>query len=181
MQVEITGIEDPLKKNAELNLDWKKIDISGLSQAYLEQRLVKSEALIHEALEPFGYYNAKVKSQLQQHKDQWLAHYTVAPGPVTTVENLNIQFAGEGQQDPALLTAAAKFPLLPEMPLIHSQYESGKSAINKQLHRIRLFRRLAQQEQSHGRQGPQPRQHCAAMANRQGLPFWQSNDTHRPY
>ncbi|MDD9893453.1 MAG: autotransporter assembly complex protein TamA [Gammaproteobacteria bacterium] len=133
MQVEITGIEDPLKKNAELNLDWKKVDISGLSQAYLEQRLVKSEALIHQALEPFGYYNATVQSQLQQHKDQWSAHYAVTPGPVTTVGTLDIQFTGEGQQDPALLAAAAEFPLQQEMPLIHSQYESGKSAINKQL------------------------------------------------
>lgn len=133
MLVEINGIEDPLKKNARLNLDWKKINVDELSEAYLGQRLTKSEALIHQALQPFGYYNATVESRLEKQKDRWKAVYTVDAGPATTIRKLDISFSGEGESDPTLAKRVEQFPLASGARFVHSQYEAGKAAINKQL------------------------------------------------
>lgn len=133
MRVKIEGIDAPLKKNAELSLDWKKIDVDTLSPAYLEQRLEKSEALIHKALQPFGYYNAHIKSRLEKHKNRWTAIYTVAAGPATTVQQVDIKVNGAAENDSRVQQSIGAFPLTVGAPLLHSQYESGKAAISKQL------------------------------------------------
>ena len=130
MAVAIEGIDDPLKKNIALTLDWKNIDITGLSAAYLEQRLQKSAALAHQALQPFGYYNASIETELKETEKGWLAQYRIDAGPVTTVKSRSINFEGQGQDDAALQNAATNFPLNIGEPLLHSEYESGKSQIS---------------------------------------------------
>lgn len=133
MQVEINGIDNPLKKNVRLSLDWHGINVDSLTAAYLEQRLKQSEKHVHTALQPFGYYNASVSSQLQQQDDKWLAQYQVSAGPATKISTLALHFAGDGASDPSLKSATENFPLAVGSTLNHSLYEQGKSAINRQL------------------------------------------------
>lgn len=133
MRVQVEGLSKPLKANVLASLDWKGIDTEKLSESYLHRRLEQSEALVHQALEPFGHYNATVDSQLKPSDKGWQASYNISAGPLTHVSDLSVTFTGDAAESEFFSTASSTFPLQPGDALLHSQYESGKSAISKQL------------------------------------------------
>lgn len=139
IKVEVQGLPKPLEKNVRANLNWQNINPESLSSAYLQQRLMASEQQVAEALQPFGYYQAKISSELlsdQPKSGDWLSRYQIDLGPPTVVNALNIHLTEPPTNSPALAELAKQFPLQPGQRLIHSQYEQGKTTLSSRLNQL---------------------------------------------
>jgi translocation and assembly module TamA len=127
VNVEITGISGALLNNvrAYLSIEQQKNDPQ-LNQNQLQRLHHRAEGEIIKALQPFGYYQPKIKSKLTFSDGKWLAHYDIDPGPPVHVNTVNIQVEGDGADDPELKSLVAAFPLHRGDVLNQPLYENGK-------------------------------------------------------
>ena len=84
---------------------------------------------IRQALQPFGYYEPVIVSELKQKGDNWKARYTIEPGPATIIKTIDIEVTGAGASDPALQNIIDKSNLIQDIQLSHETYENTKKAL----------------------------------------------------
>lgn len=152
VEVVVSGLEKPLRENvlAVLSIDQEKkaADLTE-SRVLRLHKLARKE--IQTALQPFGYYQPVVESELTATEQGWKATYRVEPGEPVRVAALNISIVGEGADDPVLTELIERFPLQQDDILVHSHYEDGKTRLlraalnrgylkaNLAEHRIRVY------------------------------------------
>lgn len=127
LDYKITGVQGPAFNNAMQRLR----DI----QTRYEQTLTDSAIIklyqqgakeIRSALQPFGYFNAKVTSQLTHQGNRWVANYSVELGPQIKIASLDIQLEGSGADNPQLQKFIANYPLKQGDPLHTKPYDDAK-------------------------------------------------------
>ncbi len=133
VKIEITGIDGELLKNVKgyLRLYVKRNDPHFTVQWL---RLLHVEAIedIRKGLEPFGYFNPKIKSDLRKISDnRWLCVYHVDPGSRVPVSEVDVRLQGQGADDPDLRALVDHFPLKKGDFLDQDLYESAKKRIIK--------------------------------------------------
>ncbi len=131
LEVVVEGLDDDLENNALgfLEIERRRKD-PHLNELWIKRLHKRAPGEIRRALQPFGYYDAKVTPRLEQTgPGRWRAVYRVDPGPRTRVTEVNIRLTGEGADEPALKEAVKRFPLKPGDPLVHAAYEKGKEAL----------------------------------------------------
>ena len=84
---------------------------------------------LRKALEPFGYFRATVKSQLQHRQKNWYATYTITPGPKLRISHLDIQLSGAGKDNAALKKLTRAFPLEIGDVMRTQRYQKGKQKL----------------------------------------------------
>ncbi len=92
----------------------------------VRRRYARLAADARRALEPFGYYNARVSTTLEFADDCWNAVVEIEPGPPTTWRNVDIAITGEAGSDPAFLSLAAPAALAAGEKIDHGVYETLK-------------------------------------------------------
>ncbi|WP_457670417.1 autotransporter assembly complex protein TamA [Thiolapillus sp.] len=128
--VEISGLEGALLENAQAYLGLlQKKDDPNLTEQWIKHLHEKAVEEIRQALQPFGYYNARVEASLENSAGKWIASYVVHPGPRVVVSRLDLKWSGEGAEEPALQRAAENFPLKKGDALDHEVYEKAKAAL----------------------------------------------------
>jgi translocation and assembly module TamA len=85
------------------------------------------------ALQPYGYYNAKVDANLTRQGDAWTLHLQVAPGPPTRVALLDLEVPDIAMQLAPVRKAARSFQPRVGEQMNDSAYESSKGAIGTAL------------------------------------------------
>ena len=129
IDIKIEGLEAELEDNARAFLSLEKLE-----PPYNERRLRRlyrdGSDEIRQALVPFGYYNAKVKREIQSEGKSWKVLYIVEPGVQTTVKALNISIDGEGKNNRMIEIVLENKRLQEGKPLLHEQYDSLKKSIN---------------------------------------------------
>ncbi|HET7561353.1 MAG TPA: autotransporter assembly complex family protein [Rhodanobacteraceae bacterium] len=81
------------------------------------------------ALQPYGYYNATVASQLTQDGSAWTLALTITPGPATKVATLDIKVPDVASQlQPVRLAVRSFHPRAGEQ-MDDTQYEASKAAL----------------------------------------------------
>jgi translocation and assembly module TamA len=152
VQVVVSGLEKPLRENvlALLSIEQEK-NAPDLTESRVRRLHKLAHKEIHTALQPFGYYQPVVESELTATAQGWKATYRVEPGDPVRVAALNISIIGEGADDPVLNELIAGFPLQQGDTLIDSEYEQGKTGLlrtalrrgylkaNLAEHQIRVF------------------------------------------
>lgn len=132
--VEIKGIEGELRDNARNRLGITAVvadeDVPDSHIAWLHGRAPDE---IRRALEPFGYYDADVESELERTEEGLRATYRVRPGEPVRVTSREIRLEGQGASDRELIAAVEEFPLEEGDRLDHRGYESGKRRIDNLL------------------------------------------------
>ncbi|MCB1755370.1 MAG: outer membrane protein assembly factor [Gammaproteobacteria bacterium] len=127
VRIEVTGVKDELLNNVLGFLPlYEFADKPAPSPARVRFLHQQAEGKIKASLQPFGYYKAEVRSELQQQADGWLASYAVDPGERIRVAELTIEVSGEGSDDPEFRQAIAESPLRQGEPLEHAPYEALK-------------------------------------------------------
>ncbi len=97
--------------------------------AEVERLFKQGEADIRTALQPFGWYNAEVKSQLTGAKPDWTATYTVDAGPQTSISKIDLVVDGEGKDDPQIDRVVRRPRLAAGQRLKHEAYEELKARL----------------------------------------------------
>ncbi|RJS92553.1 outer membrane protein assembly factor [Salinisphaera sp. Q1T1-3] len=132
VSVQIEGIDNPLKSNARKALsvaakhedDWSGQHIQTL------YRLAPKE--IKQALEPYGYYNPEIKSDLSAPTGDgktWQAAFRVKHGPATQITTLHIAAEGPGDGVQGLVQAMRGTELKKGQRLRQARYTATKSAM----------------------------------------------------
>ncbi len=126
LRVEVSGIKGKLLSNVLNALEIRQFDRkqppSRARLHYLHRRATKQ---IADALHPFGYYHARVESELRKTDGGWLASYKIDPGEPVRIAHIDLRITGDARDDPAFVKAieTARKKLKPGRPLDQSAYE----------------------------------------------------------
>lgn len=132
IETEFQGIEGELLENVELRLSLlAEKENPRLTVARLHQLKDKAVSEAAEALQPFGYYRAKIELILEQkpEPETWLARMIIDPGPPVRLSEVDYRIEGEGADDPVLARA---FPLKIGDVLLHKAYDYFKDDLLQQ-------------------------------------------------
>jgi len=152
VEVVVSGLEKNLLENvlAALSIEQEK-NAADLTEARVRRLHKLARKEIATALQPFGYYQPVVDSELTTTEKGWKVIYRVEPGEPVRVVALNISIIGEAAEDPDLTGLVDTFPLQQGDVLLHGHYEDGKkrllrTAVNRGYlkatlaeHRIRVY------------------------------------------
>ena len=130
LQVTLNGLEDDIRNNALASLEIaRRSKDAELSSANIIRMHGKAEAEIRRALEPFGYYQPVITTDLQNSEESgngWQATYNVDAGTPIPVDNIALSFVGPGADHEDVKMLAASLALLQGQRLDHRRYETGK-------------------------------------------------------
>lgn len=158
--VEIQGIDGEMRDSVRNRIGIAAVvgdeEVPDSHVAWLHGR---APGEIQRALEPFGYYDADVETELNETEKGLQAVYRVRPGEPVRVTSPEIRLEGEGRDDPALQEAVDGFPLKEGDRLDHRRYESGKRRIENLLAERGYF----DSSLSVGRVRVRPEQHAAEV------------------
>ncbi|MGH8278022.1 MAG: autotransporter assembly complex protein TamA [Gammaproteobacteria bacterium] len=112
IEVQVHGVSGELLKNvlAYLSVNTYK-NAPNLNPAMVGQMNGRAPGEIRTALQPFGYYQPVITGDLKQTANGWLANYTVKPGTPVKLRRIDVQIAGPGKDNPALVKYLGSLPL----------------------------------------------------------------------
>ena len=131
LEVKIEGIEGAALENVRklLSIEQQKTD-PDLFEARIRRLHRNATGEIQQALEPFGYYEPAISSELtRQTPGHWLATYHITPGIPVRVTTIDLKLLGEGAQDDQFQQLTTHFPMHEGDILEHARYEEGKRAL----------------------------------------------------
>ena len=133
VDVEIRGIEDPLRANVLAYLSLERYQHNDdVSRDTLERLHNRVEREVQSALKPFGYYEPQVHSELTEIKHgDWRATIDVDPGKPILMEAVDVQVTGPGATDPLFVRITSRLPLHPGDRLDHALYDGIKSDLQR--------------------------------------------------
>ena len=131
--VEISGIDKTLEGNVRLFLSIEQQkDYASISEGRLRRLNKKAPQEITRALQPFGYYRPVIKSKLTQvTPGNWLASYTIDPGPPLPIGRFDFTISGAMRNDPAFQALIQNLPLRKGDTFNHIEYEKFKTSLVK--------------------------------------------------
>ncbi len=112
VDVQVRGVSGNLLKNvlAYLSINTYR-DSPTLNQSLVDRLNARAPQEIKTALEPFGYYQSSVKSDLEETSAGWSTIYTITPGTPVRVRTVDVAISGAGRSDPAFTKYLAALPL----------------------------------------------------------------------
>jgi translocation and assembly module TamA len=130
LTVNIEGLDQKLRAHVLTYLDISREQGNGnLTQARVQRLHERAPEQIKTALQVYGYYQARVKSDLRQEEQQWIATYSIELGDPIRIESVDLQVSGEGQNNPEIKAAVAKFPITKGQPLEQPRYDKARDAL----------------------------------------------------
>ncbi len=129
VKVDINGVSGDIASNVRLFLSVEQQKNHALlSEARLRRLHKKAPKEISDALQPFGYYRPSIESKLTQPASkQWLASYTINPGPPLPIGQFNFTISEEMRNDPEFQLLLQKLPLRSGGVFNHLEYEKLKA------------------------------------------------------
>lgn len=129
VKVEIEGLGGEQERNARifLSIEQEK-DRPGLSRSRLRLLHRKAPEEIRRALQPFGYFQPRIESDLrtEAETETWVARYRVEPGARARLREVDFRIDGEGAEDSLLQRV---FDLAPDERLDLVHYEAVKKSL----------------------------------------------------
>jgi translocation and assembly module TamA len=119
----IKGVEGRLRENVEAylsSIDKEDYSTSLRFRARLENEIV-------ESLNAVGYYHPEVTFSVERDNTELVVD--VAPGPATTIQEVNVHFEGEALEDKDFAKLITSSPLKVGAVINHGEYDSLKSNI----------------------------------------------------
>lgn len=131
--VEIRGVNEAIKANVLVYLSFERYkQTSDLSADTLERLHDRVEREVQAALRPFGYYEPKVHSELDNvGHGGWRVTVDIEPGPPVLVDHIDVQIRGPGANDPLFTRITANLPLHRGERLNHAAYDNLKGDLQR--------------------------------------------------
>jgi translocation and assembly module TamA len=134
-EVSVTGLEGEALKNVQLALSPPEgiIEKGQVDELLLSLFLKETPRRVREALEPFGYYQPRVRISLERHPGRLFLTVGVAPGEPVRISDLKIDIKGPGTENKRLMRNLPVFPLKVGDILQQVQYQEGKKGLLKKI------------------------------------------------
>jgi len=128
IRIEIDGVDRSIADNVRgyltLSRYAEREDLVDAQVRRLADRAVDEAA---DALRPFGYYDAGIRSRTTRDDGRWIVRLRISPGEPVRMEAVDVLVEGAGSDDPQLTGIAAASPLQPGTRLDHPAYEKLKT------------------------------------------------------
>ncbi|MBT8098716.1 MAG: outer membrane protein assembly factor, partial [Gammaproteobacteria bacterium] len=127
-ELTIAGVDRELERNirAYVSLASEPCD----APAWMVRRRFRSmEEEAREALEPYGYYEPDISSELSFDDACWRASLTVEPGEPVVFRNVDIAIRGEASSDSGFSDLLQPRSLAPGSRLRHADYDRLKRTL----------------------------------------------------
>jgi translocation and assembly module TamA len=133
LTVELDGVDDGMKDAAIAATGMTPYAKRDVSAAQAHQLYDRAPALIASALEPYGYYNAKVDGELRQTPQGYTAVLHVHAGEPATVATFELALPDPARDEKPVRKALATFTPKQGQWLDHAAYEKSKTAVQAAL------------------------------------------------
>lgn len=131
----IHGVPPGLEENILGQLHSHEPDSATLTPETIQAFYQTTPALIISAIQPFGYFEATVKSELHDTKSLfsktkiWHAAFTVTLGKPIIITGVSLQLTGAGKDTPALQQFITQYPIQKGQILNSPKYEEAKQQL----------------------------------------------------
>jgi len=134
-QVEITidGLNDELKEAAKANLSLQQYADRDATSAQIRRLYNTGPQEIRKAIEPYGFYNPKIETKLEETPKGFKAIFHVTPGNPVIVRKRKVDVQGGGTEIPAVKRAVRRFKPNEGDALDHALYEASKDGVQQAL------------------------------------------------
>ena len=132
VEVVVTGIEGDALKNVQeaLTLPSGMVGEETVDRPWLERFAKEAEEETRLALEPFGYYQARVTVGLSEPAPaRFRLQVAVIPGEPARLSEVKVTLIGPGLEERRLRRLVTIFPLKEGDLLLHQRYEEAKAAL----------------------------------------------------
>jgi translocation and assembly module TamA len=131
-RVSIEGVEGDALDNAKaaLAIPPGLVREGKVDELWLQLFEKQAAEKVRNALEPFGYYKAKVTTSMEKTAaGNYLLRVKVAPGEPVLVTSVQVTLKGAGAKEQDLLELSRDFPLRKGDVLLQRAYESAKNSL----------------------------------------------------
>jgi translocation and assembly module TamA len=127
VEVNIEGVDGELKKNvlSFLSLERQK-NAPELDEPTIKDLFRRAPDEIRAALQPFGFYDPRISSELANKDETWHAHFLISPGEPVRITKLHMEITGEGAEEAYFESFRQNFPLKKGDVLDQQVYEKTK-------------------------------------------------------
>ena len=132
VEVVVEGIEGDVLKNVRetLTLPYGLVREGRVDRQWLERFGQQADEKIRTAMEPFGYYSARVAVTIEEESSgEVRLRVSVVPGEPVRVAEVALTLHGPGAEEAPLKELAAAFPLARGGVLLQQRYEEAKGIL----------------------------------------------------
>ena len=132
LEVVVEGIEGDAADNVfqALVLPYGLVREGQVDKLWLDRFVRQADEKVKTALEPYGYYNAQIKINIEKPEtDRYRLRVNVAPGEPVRVRDILVSLEGAGKNEEQLLQLVEDFPLHKGDVLLQQDYEKAKSTL----------------------------------------------------
>jgi translocation and assembly module TamA len=127
LRTHITGVTGPILKNIQERLAISEASYGTTLKPQTINTFYKNAPQnIQKAIEPFGYFHAKVQRALIHTGDVWDATFAIDPGTPIRVSSVDVKVTGTGKDNLALQTILQDAPLKPGQIFEAESYDKLK-------------------------------------------------------
>lgn len=141
--IKVEGVPEEIRDAVVADLTLQQWVGRDLSAAQIQRLFKGAETEVRKGLEPFGYYNATVVSDLRQTEKGYEAVFTVTAGPPVLVQNRSVKVTGEAEKMREVQRAIRRFDPDEGERLDHGVYEASKGEIESALFETGFLRAKA--------------------------------------
>lgn len=130
VQLVVDGVDDPLKLAVSTGVDISQYANRDVTEAQVRRLYEQSLDQAKTALQPYGYYEATVRGQLDPVGENWRVTLHVSPGTPVTVTAVNIKLDPVAAKIPAIRRAQRAIENLKGQTLNDGEYDSSRDALS---------------------------------------------------
>ncbi|HTV86765.1 MAG TPA: autotransporter assembly complex family protein [Dyella sp.] len=152
VQLVVDGVDDPLKAAVVAGVSLSQYAAREASEAQVRRLYERADAQVQTALQPYGYYDARVTGKLEQVGKDWRVTLHVIPGQPVKVASVQIQLDDAAARLAPIRTARRGIEKLKGQRLDDNAYDSARDALSQALtahgfldarltvHRVEVYR-----------------------------------------
>jgi translocation and assembly module TamA len=134
VNIEINGLESEQREAALASLELQQYVDRDVSAVQIRRLFDGADDEIRKAMEPFGYYQARVERRLEQQPDgNFKAVFDVTRGEPVIVQSAQVEVTGGAAENPNIRAAIRQFRPKVGDQLDHAQYETSKAVVETAL------------------------------------------------
>ena len=141
--VEIRGLDDDqMRDNVSDALSLQRLNPNRrktLSESRLSYLLRRTPREARAALEPFGYYEPDVRTEVRRDGERITVQVDIAPGEPVRVRGRELSLTGPAEAERALVRRLERFRPRQGQPFHHGAYEDSKAAMDRALAELGYF------------------------------------------